>query len=81
MSDTINAWIEQQLTEHVNASFVGVSGDHHITVTVVSEQFDGLRTVKRHQLAYAALNAKIADGTIHALILNTLTPAEWQAQN
>lgn len=82
MSDTINAWIEQQLKEHLNASFVAVGGDgYHVEVTVVSEQFEGLRAVKKQQLVYAALNEKIADGSIHALIMKTLTPAEWQAQN
>ena len=82
MSDTINAWIEQQLTEHLNATVVRVGGDgYHVEVTVVSEQFDGLRAVKKQQLVYAALNEKITDGTIHALLMKTLTPAEWQAQN
>lgn len=81
MSETINAWIERQLTEQLDASLVRVGGDgYHVEVTVVSEQFAGQRPVKKQQLVYAALNEKIADGTIHALLMKTLTPAEWQAQ-
>ncbi len=47
-------------------------------ITVISERFDGLRPVARQQAVYAALNAAIAAGDIHAVNLRTFTPAEWQ---
>lgn len=78
MSD-INAWIVQVLTEALAAEQVLVGGDgRHFEITVVSSQFEGQRPVKKQQMVYAALNEKIADGTLHAVMMKTLTPAEWQ---
>jgi acid stress-induced BolA-like protein IbaG/YrbA len=77
MSD-INAWIQQVLTEALAAEQVLVGGDgRHFEITVVSGQFEGQRPVKKQQMVYAVLNEKIADGSIHAVMMKTLTPAEW----
>ncbi|MCU0974808.1 MAG: BolA/IbaG family iron-sulfur metabolism protein [Steroidobacteraceae bacterium] len=51
----------------------------HFEATVVASQFEGLRTLKRHQLVYAALGAAVG-GEIHALSLDTPTPAEVAAR-
>ncbi len=51
----------------------------HFEALVVAPQFDGLRTIKRHQLVYAALGAAVG-GEIHALSLDTPTPDEWAAR-
>jgi acid stress-induced BolA-like protein IbaG/YrbA len=81
MSGQINQWIEQMLTEALSAEQVLVGGDgRHFDITVVSAQFEGQRPVKKQQMVYAALNEKIADGTIHAVMMKTLTPSEWQSQ-
>ena len=81
MSEHINSWIEQVLTDALVAERVVVGGDgRHFEITVVSARFEGQRPVKQQQLVYAALNEKIVDGTIHAVMMKTLTPAEWQAQ-
>jgi acid stress-induced BolA-like protein IbaG/YrbA len=81
MSGHINSWIEQVLTDALAAEQVLVGGDgRHFEITVVSTHFEGQRPVKKQQLVYAALNEKIADGTIHAVMMKTLTPTEWQAQ-
>jgi acid stress-induced BolA-like protein IbaG/YrbA len=81
MSGHINGWIEQVLTDALAAEQVLVGGDgRHFEITVVSTHFEGQRPVKKQQLVYAALNEKIADGTIHAVMMKTLTPTEWQAQ-
>lgn len=48
----------------------------HYTVTVVSPSFEGLRSVARQQRVYAPLSAVIAAGTIHAVNIRALTPAE-----
>jgi acid stress-induced BolA-like protein IbaG/YrbA len=80
MSD-INAWIIETLTAELGAHSVHVGGDgRHFEITVVSHQFEGQRPVKQQQMVYAVLNEKIADGVIHAVMMKTLTPAEWQAQ-
>ena len=49
---------------------------NHLNVKVVSDAFEGLRAVKRQQLVYAALNELIADGTVHAVNMQTFTAAE-----
>ena len=48
----------------------------HYHITAVGEVFEGLRPLKRQQLIYGALNSYIADGSIHAVNMTTLTPAE-----
>ena len=44
--------------------------------SIVSPAFDGLSRVKRHQLVYAALGDRMRE-EIHALSMQTLTPAQW----
>ena len=51
-------------------------GDGRYEVLVVSEAFEGLNRVKRQQRVYAVLNDAIADGSIHAVTIRALTPAE-----
>jgi acid stress-induced BolA-like protein IbaG/YrbA len=48
----------------------------HFAARVVAPQFEGLRPIARHQLVYRALGAAMG-GAIHALSLDTPTPAEW----
>ena len=54
------------------------TGDHY-TVAVVSTAFEGLSLVKRHQLVYKAVSAAMSSEAIHALSLETITPAEAAA--
>ncbi|MAE21187.1 MAG: BolA/IbaG family iron-sulfur metabolism protein [Pseudomonadota bacterium] len=42
----------------------------------VGEVFDGLNAVKRQQYVYKILNPYIVDGRLHAVSINTYTPAE-----
>ena len=49
---------------------------NHLHVSIVSEQFDGLSTVKRQQVVYGALNDFIASGEVHAVHMKTFTPLE-----
>jgi acid stress-induced BolA-like protein IbaG/YrbA len=67
------------ITERMpGADPVRVEGDDgvHFSALVVSPAFEGMRAVQRHQRVYAALQGLIG-GAIHALALDTLTPAEW----
>ena len=50
-------------------------GKGHFRVRIVSEDFQGLRTVQRHQLVYRSL-ADLMQTDIHALGISALTPAE-----
>jgi acid stress-induced BolA-like protein IbaG/YrbA len=55
---------------------VEVDGDgQHFQALIVSAAFEGLSRVKRHQLVYAALGDRMR-AEIHALSMQTLTPAE-----
>ena len=47
----------------------------HFKAVVVSEQFAGLNSVKRHQKVYATLGDLM--GEFHALALHTYSPEEW----
>ncbi|MGK0269654.1 MAG: acid stress-induced BolA-like protein IbaG/YrbA [Cocleimonas sp.] len=56
---------------------VTVSGDgYKYETTVISETFEGLSTLKRHQSVYAAVNSAITSGELHALTITAKTPAE-----
>lgn len=51
------------------------TGDH-FQVRVVAPSFEGRTLVERHQMVYHALGAAVDGRTIHALTLETLTPAQ-----
>lgn len=71
--DQIKALIEGQIPgSQVEVSFEG----SHLLLTVVSDAFAGLSRLKKQQLVYGALSDKIADGTLHAVQMKTLTPEE-----
>ncbi|MCP9908394.1 BolA family transcriptional regulator [Cyanobium sp. BA20m-p-22] len=50
-------------------------GGDHLQVTVISSAFSGLTRVRQHQLVYGALRQELASEAIHALALQTSTPA------
>ncbi len=49
----------------------------HFEALVVASEFEGLRSLARHQLVYKCLGALVGN-EIHALSIMALTPAEWQ---
>jgi acid stress-induced BolA-like protein IbaG/YrbA len=56
---------------------VRVVGDgQHFEALIVSNVFEGLPKVQRHQRVYAALGDRMRE-EVHALSMKTLTPAEW----
>ncbi|GMG86607.1 BolA family protein [Biformimicrobium ophioploci] len=73
--------IKAMVESHIAGSNVEVSIDgSHIQLVVVSDQFEGLSRLKKQQLVYGALADKIADGTLHAVNMQTLTPEEAAAR-
>ena len=82
--------IEERLREALDASHVEVSdeshlhaghagarsGGGHFRATIVSSRFEGAARVARQRLVYDAL-AALMGGEIHALSMQTFTPAEW----
>jgi acid stress-induced BolA-like protein IbaG/YrbA len=58
-----------------------VEGDgRHWYATIVSEEFEGLRLIKRHQRVYATLGSRMHTDEVHALSMKTFTPNEWATQ-
>jgi acid stress-induced BolA-like protein IbaG/YrbA len=59
---------------------LAIDGDGaHFQAQIVSAAFEGLSRVRRHQLVYGALGERMRE-EIHALSMQTLTPAEWAAR-
>ena len=70
-----------ELLEVINESpmhQVPPDSETHFRILVVSNDFEGLSTVKRHQKIYQILSKELA-GPIHAFSQKTLTPKEWKA--
>ncbi len=75
--DELKALLETQLAD--SSVQVEIDGSH-FHLTVVSPIFDGARPVKRQQMVYAVLSELIADGSIHAVHIQTYTPQEREQQ-
>jgi acid stress-induced BolA-like protein IbaG/YrbA len=58
------------------ATVADTGGGNHFQVVVVSPLFEGKNMITQHRMVYDALEKSIADETIHAMALKTLTPAE-----
>ncbi|MFM7294267.1 MAG: BolA family protein [Burkholderiales bacterium] len=73
--------IEGYLQDKLNCEYLAVEGDGaHFQAVIVSSAFDGKSRVARHQVVYGALGDRMRE-EIHALSMQTLTPAEWHAQS
>jgi acid stress-induced BolA-like protein IbaG/YrbA len=57
---------------------VKTDGQGHYEARVVSAEFEGRRSLQRHQMVYGALGERVGR-EIHALAVKTFTPEEWQA--
>ena len=56
-----------------------VRGDgQHWFATIVSAAFEGQRALARHRLVYAALDEQLRSEALHALSMQTYTPAEYE---
>ena len=73
--------VRKQIQDALPGAVVEVQSQDnvHFAARVVAEQFAGLRSMQRHQLVYRALGGAVG-GEIHALSLDTPTPAEWTAR-
>jgi BolA protein len=65
---------------HLHAGHAGArGGGGHFRAVIVSARFEGKGPVERQRLVYAALEQEMR-GEIHALSMQTLTPAQWREQ-
>ena len=79
--------LQQSLIQSLNPIFLDLeneshghnvpkSSETHFRLVIVSEAFEGLSRVKRHQLVYKAANPMLKQG-IHALAMQCFTEPEW----
>ncbi|MBT8144903.1 MAG: BolA/IbaG family iron-sulfur metabolism protein [Gammaproteobacteria bacterium] len=75
-ADAVAALIREAMPD----ARIEVRGDDgvHFEALVVSERFEGQATLQRHRTVYAALG-ELMGREIHAMSLQTLTPAELDA--
>jgi len=52
----------------------------HFKIVLVSDQFDTMPLIKRHQMIYEILAKEMKNG-IHALTMHTLTQAEYEKRH
>jgi BolA protein len=87
---TIRDTIEQKLVnaiplaglEVINESHmhnVPPGSESHFKVIIISDEFEGVRLIHRHQRINNILVDELKN-SIHALALQTLTPNEWVAK-
>jgi acid stress-induced BolA-like protein IbaG/YrbA len=71
--DRIEAAIADAEAHVVDATGTG----DHFAARVVAEAFAGRSLVDQHRMVYAPLQDLLATGELHALKLETYTPAQW----
>lgn len=87
--------LEQELIERLNTfapihlEVLNESAGHggyfpgkesHFKVIIVSDAFDGLRLVQRHQKIYAVAAELLSPEKIHALAIHAYIATEWQGE-
>jgi BolA family transcriptional regulator, general stress-responsive regulator len=70
--------VHLELLNESHMHSVPPGSESHFKAVVVSDAFEGLNAVKRHQTVYRALGDLM--GKIHALALHTYTPVEWTSR-
>ena len=75
--------IQRRIQEALPGAEVEVNdftgGGDHYAARIVAEQFEGKPLIARHRMVYAPLKDVIG-GALHALALDTKTPAEANAE-
>ncbi len=60
-----------------NATVKVIGDGSHFEALVIASEFEGKRSIARHQLVYKSLG-ELVGNEIHALSIRALTPEEWQ---
>jgi acid stress-induced BolA-like protein IbaG/YrbA len=69
--------VETRVAAAIDGARVAARGDaQRMEIRVVADAFAGLSRVKKQQLVYGAISELIADGRLHAVSIQALTPAE-----
>jgi acid stress-induced BolA-like protein IbaG/YrbA len=73
--------LQTLISQGLPCEHIELSGDgRHWSAVIVSPEFIGKRLIQRHQRVYATLGTRMQTDEVHALSMQTLTPAEWAAQ-
>ena len=81
IEDKLRASLAPVHLEVINESHmhsVPPGSESHFKLVVVADTFGDQNRVRRQQTVHRILSAELADG-VHALTMQTLTPAEWAA--
>jgi BolA protein len=71
--------VEDESRHHAGHAGARAGGESHFRALVVSARFEGKGRIERQRMVYGALGDWMS-GPIHALAMQTLTPAEWERQ-
>jgi BolA protein len=63
--------------ENESHRHAGPATESHFKLTLVTQAFEGVSRVKRHQAVYRLMAERMTQ--LHALALHLYTPSEWQA--
>lgn len=67
---------DSRLHAHHAAMANSSSPETHFRLTLVSDQFDGLKLAQRHRLVYGLLKEEVGEGKVHALQMRLKTRGE-----
>lgn len=67
-----------ELVNESSSHRLNPTGETHFYIRVVSDQFQGKKTIERHRMIQEMLSEERAGG-LHAIRLKTLTPSEWES--
>jgi acid stress-induced BolA-like protein IbaG/YrbA len=71
--------LQTLIASNLKCEYIEVTGDgRHWDAVIVSPEFEGKRSVQRHQRVYATLGDKMKTDEVHALSIKACTPAEWK---
>ena len=76
-SESIQALLTENISQ-LQEIRVGYDGNK-AHILVVSPIYEGMSRIKKQQSVYSVLQSHIADGSIHAITMETLTPQEWES--
>jgi BolA protein len=82
IQEKLNTELEPLLASVENESHMhgGPATESHFKLTVVSDEFQDVALVKRHQLVYKILKEELQGG-VHALAMHLYAPTEWSDRN
>ncbi len=76
-----DAMIKERIKSQIPDAKIFLEGEAcNYKAIVISQIFENMTAVKKHQTVYATVNDLIASGELHALTIKAYTPEQWQAQ-